>query len=124
MASLHLSMNVIVFLPSGPKPTLFASPTGVLKPDSSVNLTCEATLTCEIDVDSLQITWDGPRIVSSSNCAYRIMKTHSGLKYSSLLNIQYLEETDEGEYVCTFRDFNIGPFLNGSIFVEVQGEEV
>ena len=109
----------IIFLPSVPQPTLSASPTGILKPGSSVNLTCEATLTFEIDVDSFQIRWDGPRSFS----AYDITESHSGLQYSSVLNIQNVEEADEGEYTCTFTSFEVGTFINGSIFVEVQGEK-
>ena len=107
-----------IFLPSVPQPMLSASPTGILKPGSSVNLTCEATLTFEIDVDSLQITWEGPEIFD----AYNITESHSGLQYSSVLNIQNVEEADEGEYTCTFTAFEVGTFFYGSIFVEVEGQ--
>ena len=108
----------IIFLPSVPQLTLFATPTGILKPGSTVNLTCEATLNLEIDVYSLQITWDGPRCLN----AYNITESHSGLQYSSVLNIQNLKEADEGEYSCTFTTFEVGTFIHGSIFVEVEGQ--
>ena len=88
-----------------------------------MNLTCEATLTSEVDADFLQITWDGPRIISSSNRVYSITQTNSNLTYFSSLNIENLEEDDEGEYTCTFENFDIGTFLNGSIFVDVQGKK-
>ena len=83
-----------------------------------MNLTCKATLASYIDVEALEITWDGP-----SNSVYRIMETNSSSMYSSSLYIQNLEETDKGEYVCTFQAPSIGTFLNGSISVDVQGKK-
>ena len=80
-----------------------------------MTLTCEATLTFEVDVDYLQIRWDGP------GSGYNITKSHSNLTYTSLLYIQNLEADDEGEYTCTFTTFEVGTFMNGSIFVEVEG---
>ena len=97
---------------------LSASPTGIQKPGSSVNLTCEATLPSE--VDSLEIIWNGPRISRFSDDAYSITESHSDLQYTSLLNIQNLEQADEGNYTCTFEDF--GTIFDGSIFLDVQGE--
>jgi hypothetical protein len=102
-----------------PEPMLSASPTGIQKPGSSVNLTCEATLPSE--VDSLEIIWNGPRISRFSDDAYSITESHSDLQYTSLLNIQNLEQADEGNYTCTFENFDLGTIFNGSIFLDVQG---
>ena len=82
-----------------------------------MTLTCKAALTFEVDVDSLHITWDGPRR------RYNITESHSNLTYSSLIYIENLEEDDDGEYTCTFTTFEVGTFINGSIFVEVEGKE-
>ena len=118
--SFHTSIYSHQFLPSVPEPILSASPTGIQKPGSSVNLTCEATLPSE--VDSLKIIWNGPRISRFRNDAYNITESHSDLEYTSLLNIQNLEEADEGNYTCTFENFDLGTIFNGSIFLDVQGE--
>ena len=82
-----------------------------------MTLTCKATVTFE--VDNIQIGWDGPRNFKG----YNITESNSNLTHISLLYIQNLEEADGGEYTCTFTAFEVGTFMNGSIFVEVEGKE-
>ena len=113
----------IAFPFSDLKPTLalFASPTGILNTGSSVTLTCEATLVSEVNVDSLLISWDGPKVLRGGE-TYNITESHSGLRYSSRLYIWNLEKADEGEYSCTLSDSDVGAIVSDSIFIDVQGE--
>ena len=75
----------------------------------------------ENNVDSLLISWDGPRILRGGE-TYNITESHSDLGYSSRLYIRSLEEADEGEYSCTLIDSDVGAIVSDSIFIDVQGE--
>ena len=79
-------------------------------------------LVSEVNVDSLQITWEGPRMVNT-DIDYNITESLSGLKYSSRFHIWNLEkEYDEGEYTCTLSDSDVGTLVTDTIFIDIQGE--
>ena len=123
--SLTHHIGITDYPPSVPIPTLALSarPTGILNTSSSVTLTCEAMLVSDVNVDSLQITWEGPRMVNT-DIDYNITESHSGLRYSSRLHIWNLEKADEGEYTCIFSDSDVGTLVTDTIFIDVQGEDI
>jgi hypothetical protein len=121
--SLTHHIGVTDYPTSVPVPTLALSarPTGILNTSSSVTLTCEAMF--DVNVNSLQITWEGPRFANTDTDYNISAESHSGLRYSSRLHIWNLgKEYDEGEYTCIFSDSDVGTLVTDTIFIDVQGE--